>query len=164
VSNHVTARSDSKVYDGTTSSSATPAITDGSLAPGDTACFSQSYDSANAGKRTLMPGGSIDDGNAGSNYSVTFVGIAGEIYRRPLTVTAASSTKVYDGTTASSAVPMITGGSLAAGDTARFAESFDTAVFGGDKTLAPFGCVNDGNGGNNYAVTFETASGEIRQG
>jgi hypothetical protein len=164
VCNYVTARSDSKVYDGTTSSSATPTITDGSLAPGDTACFSQSYDSANAGKRTLMPGGSIDDGNCGNNYSVTFVGVAGAIHQRPITVTAARSTKVYDGTTVSSAVPTITGGSLAAGDTARFAESFDTAAFGNDKTLMPFGCVNDGNGGNNYRVTFETASGEIRQG
>jgi hypothetical protein len=164
MSNYVAARSDSKVYDGTTSSSATPTITDGSLAPGDMACFTQSYDSANAGERTLMPAGSINDGNGGNNYSVTFVGIVGKIYRRAITVTAASATKVFDGTTSSSAVPTITGGSLAAGDTACFTQSFDTAAFGGGKTLTPFGCVNDGNSGNNYAVTFETASGEISRG
>jgi hypothetical protein len=164
VSNHVTASSDSKVYDGTTSSAATPTITDGTLAGGDTACFTQSYDSPNAGKRTLMPAGYVNDGNGGNNYSVTFVGIVGEIYRRAITVTAASATKVYDGTTSSSAVPTITGGSLAAGDTACFTQSYDTAAFGSGKTLKPFGCVNDGNSGNNYAVTFETASGEISQG
>ena len=55
-------------------------------------------------------------------------------------------------------------GSLAAGDTACFAESFDTAASGVGKTLTPFGSVNDGNSGDNYAVTFETDSGEISQG
>ena len=58
-------------------------------------------------------------------------------------------------------MPTITGGSLAAGDTACFAESFDTAACGAGKTLTPFGSVNDGNRGDNYAVTFETASGRI---
>ena len=48
----------------------------------------------------------------------------------------------------------ITVGSLAAGDTAAFTETFDTRNAGTGKTLTAAGSVNDGNGGNNYAVTF----------
>ena len=49
-----------------------PAISLGSLAAGDTAAFSESYDTPAVGK-TLTPAGSVDDGNSGSNYAVTFV-------------------------------------------------------------------------------------------
>ena len=45
----VTATAGSKVYDGTTSSAGIPTITSGSLATGDTATFSQTYDSKNVG-------------------------------------------------------------------------------------------------------------------
>ena len=41
-------------------------------------------------------------------------------------MTAATDTKIYDGTTSSAAVPTITVGSLAPGDVANFIESFDT--------------------------------------
>ena len=71
-----------------------------------------------------------------------------------ITVTAATSTKGYDGTTSSTATPTITAGSLATGDTAAFTETFDTRNVGTGKTLTAAGSVNDGNGGNNYAVTF----------
>ena len=60
--------------------------------------------------------------------------------------------------TDAAAVPTITGGSLAAGDAAAFAETFDTRNAGVSKTLTPAGSVNDGNGGNNYAVTFVTGT------
>ena len=49
----------------------------------------------------------------------------GSITPRAITVTAATSTKGYDGTTSSTATPTITGGSLATGDTAAFTETFD---------------------------------------
>ena len=51
-------------------------------------------------------------------------------------------------------MPTITSGSLAAGDTATFSESFDTKNVGIGKTLTPTGSVNDGNGGKNYDVTL----------
>ena len=50
--------------------------------------------------------------------------------------------------------PTITAGSLAAGDTAAFSETYDTPAIGTGKTLTPAGSVNDGDGGNDYAVTF----------
>ena len=71
-------------------------------------------------------------------------------------MTAATNSKPYDGTTAAAATPTITTGTLAPGDTANFTETYDTQNVGTGKTLSPAGSVTDGNGGNNYAVTFLT--------
>ena len=69
----VTAVTDTKVYDGTTTSAATPAITVGTLAPGDTANFTEAFDNKNVGTgKRLTPSGSVSDGNSGNNYAVTF--------------------------------------------------------------------------------------------
>jgi hypothetical protein len=69
---------------------------------------------------------------------------------------------MYDGTTSATALPTITPGSLAAGDTAAFTETYTTPAVGTGKTLTPAGSVNDGNSGNNYAVTFAAnTAGEI---
>ncbi len=135
---------------------ATPTIRGGSLATGDTAAFTETFATKNAGTgETLTPAGSVNDGNGGSNYAVTFNTIAtGSITARTITVTAAPSTKVYDGTTSSAATPTVTGGSLAAGDTAAFTETFATKNVGASETLTPAGSVNDGNGGNNYTVSL----------
>ena len=72
----------------------------------------------------------------------------------PITVAAVAGTKVYDGTTYSTAMPTVTSGSLAAGDTATWTKTFDTRNAGAGKTLTAAGSINDGNGGGNYAVTF----------
>jgi hypothetical protein len=86
------------------------------------------------------------------------------INQRPITVTAAANTKPYDGTTSAAATPTITSGSLANGDTADFTESYTTVNAGTGLTLVPTGTVSDGNGGNNYTVTFvNSASGTITQ-
>ena len=128
----------------------------GRLVSGDTAAFTETFDTRNAGTgKTLTAAGSVNDGNGGNNYAVTFVtNTTGQITARAITVTAADSTKVYDGTTSAAATPTITAGSLAAGDTAAFSETFDTKNAGTGKTLTAAGSVNDGNSGNNYAVTF----------
>ena len=112
----------------------------------------------NAGTgKTLTAAGSVNDGNGGSNYAVTFVtNTTGQITPRAITVTAATGTKGYDGTTSSAATPTITSGSLATGDTAAFTETFDTKNAGTGKTLTAAGSVNDGNSGSNYTVTFAT--------
>ena len=88
-------------------------------------------------------------GFAGSSGTTTQT-----VTARPITVTAVTSTKMYDGTTSSTATPTITSGSLATGDTAAFAESYDNASVGTGKMLTPVGTVNDGNSGDNYTVTF----------
>ena len=70
------------------------------------------------------------------------------------TITAVSDTKVYDGTTSAAAVPTITSGTLATGDTADFTETYSSRDVGTRLTLTPSGTVEDGNGGNNYTYTF----------
>ena len=76
------------------------------------------------------------------------------VNQRPITVTAITNTKDFDRTTTAAAVPTITTGTLATGDTASFSEAYQTAAVGTGKTLVPSGSVLDGNGGHNYAVTF----------
>ena len=97
----VTAAGSTKGYDGTASAAATPSIAAGSLAAGDTAAFSEAFDTRNAGTgKTLGVAGSVADGNTGANYAVTCVAdAAGAVAARAITVTAAPSTRTYDGTT-----------------------------------------------------------------
>src|SRR3989442_1988693 len=117
------------------------------------------FDSRNAGARTLTPSGIVNDGNSGNNYSYTFNTASGTISQRALTVTAVTDSKTYDGTTTSSLTP--TFGSLQSGDTTTtFSQAFDSRD-AGSRTLTPGGIVNDGNSGNNYSYTFNTATGTI---
>lgn len=152
----VTAATDTKTYDGTTASIGIPSITTGALATGDTANWTQTFDTKHVGTgKTLTPAGTVNDGNGGNNYDVTFIdNTTGEIIQRAITVTAVTDTKPYDGTVTSTGVPTITSGSLAPGDTAVWTQTFDTPLVGVGKTLTPAGTVTDGNGGNNYDVTF----------
>src|SRR6185503_12391314 len=166
----VTAVSNSKTYDGTTSAAATPTISPaGSIQTGDTANFTESYDNKNAGSgKTLIPAGSVSDGNSGLNYAVTFVDdTTGVINQRPITVTAATNTKTYDGNTTAAATPTVSSSyspAIAGGDTADFSESYDNRNVGSGKTLTPAGTVSDGNSGNNYSYTFvSSTNGVINQ-
>jgi hypothetical protein len=164
----VTAVFDSKVYDGTTGSDETPAISPGSLAPGDTANFTQAFDNKNVGSnKTLTPSGTVTIGSSGmsiavfaqvGNYDITFVSVnTGEITARPITVIAATDSKTYDGTISSDGEPTITSTlMLVTGDSATWTQAFDTKDVGTGKTLTPAGTVNDGNSGNNYTVDFAT--------
>ena len=147
-------------YDGTTASVTMPTITTGSLASGDTAGFSETFDTRNVGTgKTLTPAGIVNDGNGGGNYTVTFANAnLGTITTRAITVKAGTDSRVYDGTTASAVAPTISVGTLAAGDTAVFTQSFDNRNVASGKTLTPAGSVNDGNNGANYAVTFSAVN------
>jgi large repetitive protein len=158
----VTAATDSKTYDGATSSAGVPTITLGSLASGDTATWTQTFDTKNVGTgKTLTPAGSVSDGNSGNDYAVTLAGnTTGAITARSLQVTATTETKPYDGTTSSSKAPTLTSGTVASGDTANFTQAFDNANAGA-RNLVPSGSVTDGNSGNNYSYTFVNTAGSI---
>ncbi|HYG73552.1 MAG TPA: YDG domain-containing protein, partial [Planctomycetota bacterium] len=150
----VTAVTDSKTYDGTTSSAGEPTISP-ALAAGDSENFSQAFANKNVGTgKTIIPSGSVNDGNGGSNYAVTFANdTTGVISALAITVTAVTDSKTYDGTTTSAGEPTISP-ALAAGDSENFSQAFANKNVGTGKTIIPSGSVNDGNGGNNYAVTF----------
>ncbi|HTS48240.1 MAG TPA: MBG domain-containing protein [Bryobacteraceae bacterium] len=83
------------------------------------------------------------------------------INQRPITVTAATSSKTYDATTSSPAMPTITTGSLGTGDSVTWTETYDTPTVGTTHTMTPAGTVSDTNSGNNYAVTFVNATNGV---
>ena len=153
----ITAQTNTKTYDGTTSASATPTYT--GLQTGDTLTgLSEAYTDKNAGTgKTLSvsSGYTLTDGNSGNNYTVTTVpDTTGTINQASLTITAQTNTKTYDGTTSAAAVPTITSGTLAGGDTAALVETYDNQYIGTGKTLTPAATINDGNGGNNYQIAY----------
>ncbi|MDD2584262.1 MAG: YDG domain-containing protein, partial [Bacteroidales bacterium] len=98
---NVSAQTDSKVYDGTNSSSVVPV---GDALQSSDSYFSlgtQVFNSKNvaSGKSLIPSGASINDGNSGNNYSINYVNnTTGLITAKPLSVTGASvTTKTYDG-------------------------------------------------------------------
>src|SRR5207244_433165 len=98
----VTAATNTKTYDGTTTATALPSITSATLGTGDTANFIEAYTDKNVGTgdRTLAPSGSVNDGTGGNNYTVTLVNLTtGTITAKALTVLGLSaSDKIYNGT------------------------------------------------------------------
>jgi hypothetical protein len=92
----VTAATDTKTYDGTTSSAATPVVTGTLYDPVATAA-TQSYDNKNVGITHVLgaSGLVVNDGNAGANYTISYVASAatGVITAAPLTVTADDQTR-----------------------------------------------------------------------
>jgi Legume lectin domain/YDG domain len=97
----------------------------------------------------------VNDGNGGKNYTVTFVNIgSGVITQAPLNIAAATNTKPYDTTPSAAATPVPTG--LKGTDSVTgLVETYNTSSVGMGLLLGvlPGYTVNDGNGGNNYAVT-----------
>jgi hypothetical protein len=161
----VTAHGLNKIYDGTTS--ATVTLTTDKLAD-DT--VSAAYTSASfsnrhvgTGKTVSVSGISISGADA-SNYNLTNTTAAtgADITSRPITIAAVTDSKVYDGTTGSDETPVLAVGAYASGDTPAFAQAYASKSVGTGKTLVPSGSVSDGNGGDNYAVTFvNDTTGEI---
>ena len=103
----LSAASETRLYNATTASSGQVGVS-GLLGHDTVTNLGQSFDSANAGARTLAvnSGYAIADGNNGGNYSVTLQSASGAITPAPLTV-------VYNANTASSiygnAIPALSG-------------------------------------------------------
>ena len=166
---NVTAVTDTKVYDGTTSSDKTPIVD--ALQAGDVVTYAgiQVYDNKNQGTgKTLTASGTvIDDGNSGDNYSVTYVADnTGIITKRELIGSFTADNKVYDGTTEATvltrtlsnvisgeeSIVSLTGGTAA----------FDTKHVGTGKTITLTGATIAGDGVDNYTLTsVNTATADI---
>ncbi|MBV9519983.1 MAG: hypothetical protein JO068_17900, partial [Hyphomicrobiales bacterium] len=158
----VNAVSDSRIYNGTTSSAGAPTF--GTLFGTDSASFSQAFlskDVLGTGKSTLRASGSVNDGNGGQDYAITFMDAAGTITPASLIVNAVGDSRIYNGSTSSAGTPSF--GTLFGTDTASFSQAFlSKDVLGtGKSTLRASGSVNDGNGGKDYAITFVDAAGTI---
>ncbi|MCX6913596.1 MAG: YDG domain-containing protein, partial [Verrucomicrobia bacterium] len=102
-------------------------------------------------------------GSAASNYTLTTaVGGTVAVTGKPITVTAVSATKIYDGTTSSSAVlPSYDTGQLYCGDTAVASQTFATRDVGSGINLIPNLVFTDGNGGANYTAVRVNGTGTI---
>lgn len=146
----ITANPQTKIY-GEADPALTYTITSGALLTGDTITGSlDRVAGVNVGTYAINQGTLT----AGVNYAITFVSADLTIMASPITVTAATDTKIYDDSNSSTGVPTITSGTLATGDTATWTQTFDNKNVGTGKMLNPAGIVNDGNNGNNYIVTF----------
>ncbi len=156
----ISAVADSKTYDATVTSSAKPTLSGDGVALGDAESSSQTFDTKNVGtSKTLTPTGTIQDGNGGANYQVTFVaGHGGSITPRPLTVSATGVSKQYDGLVL--ATVTLTDDRLA-GDT--LTDSYTGASFadknvGTNKTISVAGISISGSDAANYGPVNSTAT------
>ena len=146
-------------------------MTSGQVFSGDTLTgLSQVFQSKNVlgtNQSTLnVSGYTLSDGNSGNNYAVSLATATGTITPAPLTISAVTDNRVYDGTTNSNGLPVISAGSVFGPDTlGNLSQSFTSrnALGAGNSTLAvnPGYTLSDGNAGNNYAVTLATAPGTI---
>ena len=173
VSPTITLTGVTKVYDGGTAVPTTSAAyTDTGALAGDTVTLdfgtvAGDYASKNAGTGidvtlTALPtitsakrGAITIFGSGGAPaYTVNAVSAApiGTITPAPLTVTAATNTKTYDGTTSAAAAPTVTAGTLF--DGATLSEAYAAADAGTGLTLNPSIVIADGNGGKNYTVSL----------
>lgn len=155
-----------KIYDGTTSYSANSgelaSFTAGLLAGDTVTAAIATYADKNAGSgKTVSPASmTISDGNGGNNYAVAVHGNStSSITVRPVNLTLPTLTKTYDGSpsyAASSSELAALSAGLVGGDTVTSAvATFADRQVGTGKTVTPGSyAIADGNGGNNYAVSF----------
>jgi filamentous hemagglutinin family protein len=167
----LTAPAVSKTYDGGLTYTATAGnltSLESPLVGGDTvtaAAIAYTNKNASAGNKTVnLNAATISDGNGGNNYTVTLAGNStSTITPANLAINAVTDSKIYDGTATSAGVVSV--GTLYSTDTVTGA----TQAFGSKDVLGTSGSslsvtgytVNDGNGGHDYTVTSNTATGTI---
>jgi len=157
----LSAVSDSKTYDGDTTSAGE--VKHGTLHGTDSLTgLSQSFASKNAGDNhtlTVDSGYTLDDGNGGNNYTVTTTSANGTIERRELTINGTSAAnKTYDGTT-NADITLGALGNLVDGENLNVSASgtFDNAN-AGNRTATAHYTLADGDDGlaSNYVLADTT--------
>ena len=152
----ITASTNTKTYDSTTSAAAPPIVTTGALYSVDGAVLSETYTTANAGTDlTLTPSVSFGSPAGSGNYSVTYANnTMGVINAEAVTITASTNAKTYDSTTSAVALPTVTTGTLYSVDGAVLSETYTTANAGTGLTLTPSVSFGSPGGSGNYSVTY----------
>ena len=167
---NVTSVTDTKSYDGTTVSTGSPVV--GTLAAGDVVNVSpvQVFDNSIVGPRTLTASGlTLKNGNGDDvtgNYNISYITSDGSITLANLIVTAVTETKIYDGTTVSTGIPIV--GTLGAGDVVNVAPTqvFEDSSVGSHNLIASGLTIKNSNGDNattNYTITYSPVGGNITQ-
>ena len=148
-----------KTYDGTTTAIITAGTLSG-LVSGETLGVSATgtFDSANAGTGSATATYTLSDGTGlAGNYTLDDTsGHAAAITPAAITISTTNVTKTYDGTTTALGSAAVSSGSLYGSDSLSGGTfAFTDANAGTGKTVIVGDVViNDGNGGNNYAVTY----------
>jgi YDG domain-containing protein/Big-like domain-containing protein len=162
----IAAVADSKVYDGTTSSTGIPTVsglqgTD--TVTGKTQAFASKNVLGANGSTLDVTGYTVNDGNSGGDYDVHAHAATGTISAAGLHISAVIDSKMYDGNADSTGTPTVAGlqtGDTVTGKTQAF-QSKDVLGPNGSTLVVTGYTVNDGNSGGNYAVTTHTAAGTI---
>lgn len=163
----IAAQSDSKTYDGNTSSYMMPIVSGLITSEGDSISgLTQTYDNKNAGsgKRLSVAGGyTIHDGNSGRNYQVVTIDGAGGLIRKAPLMASLTGTveKVYDGNTSAtlqSANGILTG--LLGSDvvTVSGSGSYNNKNVDSGKTVTVAGVSLAGADAGNYELSSITGS------
>jgi hypothetical protein len=159
----ISAVTDSKTYDGTTSSSATPTVS-GLRGSDDVTGKTQAFQSRNvlgAGASILVVTGyTVADGNAGGNYDVHTHTASGTISAKNLTINGAlANNKIYDGNmnasvdfTVASLGGTISGDSVSI-DSSGYLASFPNKNVGTAKAVTVTGVALSGGDAGNYTVS-----------
>ena len=146
-----------KTYDATTSANGSAVVGSGSLFGTDSlsgGSFAFADKNAGTGKTVTVSGVTVNDGNGGNNYNISYAdNTSSTINKRLLTLTATDASKVYDGKLTSADRPLITGRQR--GDSiVGLTQSYLDKNAGTGKTInvdAGF-TIRDGNNGDNYTV------------
>ena len=116
------------------------------------------YGGDSQGARNVRNGGYAitPEGYSSNNYAIDYVNGTLTINPATLTITTDPVTKTYDGTTDATGSPMVAGGTLFGGDNLSGGTyAYTDPNAGTGKTVTVGGVtVNDGNGGNNYVVSY----------
>ena len=158
----ITANNATKTYNGLAYSGGNGVIYNGfvngedaSVLNGSLSYSGDAQGALNAKTYVITPGGF-----SSLNYDITYLDGTLTINPAALTVTAVTNTKIYDGTTDAAAVPIVTG--LQGNDElVGLRLQYASKHVGTSIVLTPVFTINDGNGGNNYTVTIQTATGMI---
>jgi hypothetical protein len=160
----VTANSGSTVYNGAIQSIS--GFSASGLVAGETSAdltgVSAGASGRNAGSYTSTASGTA------ANYSLSFVDGSFSITQAPLTISAVTDSRVYNGSTSSSGTPAVTSGQVFSGDTlSGLSQVFGSKnVLGANQSTLSVNSsytLSDGNSGNNYAVSLADVTGTINQ-
>ena len=136
----VLATAENRVYDGGTDAAASLAVTGAVSDDTLTASYtSATFSNKNVGAgKTVAVSGITLNGTNPDNYSFNNTATAAaDITALPISVTAVTDTKEYDGSTNSTGVPTMTSGSLATDDSVTWTQGFNNKNVGTGKTLIP---------------------------
>ena len=163
----ITAESDSKVYDATALTNDGYSVTSGSLATGDsiesvTVTGSQTF----AGSSNNEPSAAVikkGDADVTDNYNITYANGTLTVTTKPVTITADSDTKVYDGTAITK--NSYTNTALATGDSIESVTVTGSQTKVGRSDNKPSGAVIKNATGDNvtssYSITYANGTLEV---